>query len=67
MKVSKLINFCFSTLYTIDFDYVIKINEVWMVWQDHDFRLSYRKYRKYIQQIIINDINLLVALLKFGG
>jgi hypothetical protein len=40
MKVSKLINFCFSTLYTIDFDYVIKINEVWMVWQDHDFRLS---------------------------
>jgi len=40
MKVSKLINFCFSMLYTIDFDYVIKINEVWMVWQDHDFRLS---------------------------
>jgi len=41
MKVSKLINFYFSMLYTIDFDYVIKTDEVSMVWQD--MILGYRR------------------------
>ncbi len=41
MKVSKLINYNFSMLYTIDFDYVIKTSEVKMVRQD--IILAYRR------------------------
>ena len=48
MKVSRLINFNFSMLYTIGFDYVIKTIEIRMVWQD--MILGYRrKYKQYTQ------------------